>query len=69
MLRSGMTDIYESCLVSRLSRFVMEMERNEQEYRKGKIVVDVGELTEGIMVLKPGGRSLRPIARTAAVKS
>ena len=59
-----MTDIYESCLVSRLSRFVdlteaeslfvMEMERNEQEYRKGKIVVDVGELTEGIMVLKTG---------------
>lgn len=59
-----MIDDYESCLVSRLSRFVtlteaesafvVEMERDEHEYRKGRIVVDVGDLTEGIMVLKTG---------------
>ena len=59
-----MTDTYESCLVSRLSRFVTlttqerefvaDMERDEHPKKKGRPIVSVGDVTEGIMVLKAG---------------
>ncbi|WP_299651624.1 Crp/Fnr family transcriptional regulator [uncultured Tateyamaria sp.] len=59
-----MTDDEQSCLVSRLSRFVSltdaecafieEMERDEHPRRKGRPVISVGDVTEGIMVLKTG---------------
>lgn len=59
-----MNDDYQSCLVSRLSRFVpltdaecefiQEMEKDEHPRRKGRPVVSVGDVTEGIMVLKTG---------------
>ncbi|ABD55124.1 cyclic nucleotide-binding domain (cNMP-BD) protein [Jannaschia sp. CCS1] len=64
MLRFVMNDDQQSCLVSRLSRFVAlteaecafiaEMEKDEHERRKGRPVVQVGDPTEGIMVLKSG---------------
>lgn len=53
-----------SCLVSRLSRFVTlterecdfiaEMEKDEQERSKGHDIINVGDLTDGIMILKSG---------------
>lgn len=59
-----MNDEYQSCLISRLSRFVTltdaecafvrEMENSEHERQKGRPVVSVGDVTEGIMVLKSG---------------
>ena len=59
-----MTALYKSCLVSRLSRFVSltpdecnfvaRMEQDEQPQLKGRPILNVGELTEGIMVLKAG---------------
>ena len=59
-----MSEKYQSCLVSRLSRFVSltdyecsfiaEMEKDEHPRRKGRTVVSVGDKTEGIMVLKSG---------------
>lgn len=59
-----MSDTYQSCLVSRLSRFVTlteherefitEMEKDEHPRQKGRPVVSVGDVTEGIMVLKAG---------------
>ncbi len=59
-----MSEEYQSCLVSRLSRFVSltdhecafiaEMEKDEHPRKKGRSVVSVGDRTEGIMVLKTG---------------
>lgn len=59
-----MNDDYQSCLSSRLSRFVsltqaecgfiQEMEKDEHQRRKGRPVISVGDATEGIMVLKAG---------------
>ena len=59
-----MSEKYQSCLVSRLSRFVSltdhecafiaHMEKIEQPRRKGRPVVSIGDRTEGIMVLKTG---------------
>jgi len=59
-----MTEDYQSCLISRLSRFVSlteqecrfiaDMEKDEHPRRKGRPVVSVGDRTEGIMVLKTG---------------
>ncbi|MFL4468596.1 Crp/Fnr family transcriptional regulator [Tateyamaria armeniaca] len=59
-----MSEEYQSCLVSRLSRFVAltdhecafiaDMEKDEHPRRKGRPVVSVGDRTEGIMVLKTG---------------
>ncbi|WP_319799734.1 Crp/Fnr family transcriptional regulator [Roseobacter weihaiensis] len=59
-----MSEKYQSCLVSRLSRFVSltdhecafiaVMERDEHPRKKGRPVVSVGDRTEGIMVLKSG---------------
>lgn len=55
---------HPSCLVSRLSHFVpltedectflADMEKIEQPYRKGRSIVALGDVTEGIMVLKAG---------------
>ncbi|WP_262386604.1 Fumarate and nitrate reduction regulatory protein [Roseobacter fucihabitans] len=55
---------YQSCLISRLSRFVTltdaecafiaDLEKDEQKRKKGRPVVSVGEATDGIMVLKSG---------------
>lgn len=55
---------HQSCLVSRLSQFVSltedernflaEMEKNEIACRKGRPIVGLGDVTEGIMVLKSG---------------
>lgn len=55
---------YESCLVSRLSRFVTltdherafiaEVEKDEHSRQKGRPIVSLGDLVEGIMVLKSG---------------
>ncbi|MEM7670954.1 MAG: cyclic nucleotide-binding domain-containing protein, partial [Pseudomonadota bacterium] len=59
-----MSEEYESCLISRLSRFVSltdhecefiaNMEKDEHPRKKGRPVVSVGDRTEGIMVLKTG---------------
>lgn len=59
-----MSSSYESCLVSRLSRFVAltehecafiaELEKDEHPRQKGRAVVSVGDPTDGIMVLKSG---------------
>lgn len=59
-----MSENYHSCLVSRLSRFVTltdhecafiaDMEKDEHPRKKGRPVVSVGDITEGIMVLKAG---------------
>ena len=59
-----MTEEYQSCLVSRLSRFVSitdhecafiaQMEKDEHSLKKGRPVVSIGDRTEGIMVLKSG---------------
>lgn len=59
-----MLQSYQSCLVSRLSRFVTltehecafiaELEKDERPHRKGRPVVSVGDPTDGIMVLKSG---------------
>lgn len=59
-----MNEKYHSCLVSRLSRFVVlteheidfiaHMEKDEKPRSKGRPVVSVGEQTDGIMVLKSG---------------
>ncbi len=55
---------YESCLVSRLSRFVClteqerefvaEMEKDERAQGKGGTIIRVGDQTEGINILKTG---------------
>ncbi|WP_306257616.1 Crp/Fnr family transcriptional regulator [Pararhizobium sp. IMCC21322] len=59
-----MSKNYESCLISRLSRFVTltdhecefiaELEKDEQPRSKGRPVVNLGQATDGIMVLKWG---------------
>ncbi|MCX7567712.1 Crp/Fnr family transcriptional regulator [Sulfitobacter sp. F26169L] len=59
-----MNDNYKSCLVSRLSRFVTLteaecafialMEADENDCRKGRPVLAVGDTTEGVIVLKSG---------------
>lgn len=59
-----MTDVYESCLVSRLSRFISltddersfieEMERDERPRSKNQAVAGVGDKTDSIAVLKSG---------------
>lgn len=59
-----MNKSYQSCLVSRLSRFVdltdrecafiADLERDERPRQKGRPVVNVGEPSGGIMVLKSG---------------
>ena len=64
MLSSRMSEQYESCLVSRLSRFVdltdhecafiAEMEKDERPHRKSRPVINVGDQTEGITILKTG---------------
>ncbi|UWR21240.1 Crp/Fnr family transcriptional regulator [Sulfitobacter sp. S190] len=55
---------YESCLISRLSRFVAlteaecafvaSMEKDERACRKGHPVVNIGDVSEGVTVLKSG---------------
>tara|TARA_R110002124_G_scaffold267256_2_gene434417 strand:+ start:306 stop:1073 length:768 start_codon:yes stop_codon:yes gene_type:complete len=59
-----MNEEYQSCLVSRLSRFVTltdsecafiaHMEADEHERRKGRHILAVGDATDGVMVLKSG---------------
>jgi CRP-like cAMP-binding protein len=59
-----MNEISQSCLVSRLSRFVdlndqerefiAQVEKDEQHRSKGRPVVGLGDQTDGIMVLKSG---------------
>lgn len=59
-----MSEDYDSCLVSRLSRyvdltsqerlFIANMERDERPRRKGRPIIGLGDLTDGIMVLKSG---------------
>lgn len=64
MVIFGMSDRYQSCLVSRLSRFVSltdhesrfiaDIEKEELTQLKGRPVVNVGDPTDRIMVLKSG---------------
>lgn len=59
-----MTEDFESCLVSRLSRFVdlterecafiAEMEKDERPHQKGRTVISVGDRSEGVTILKTG---------------
>lgn len=69
MIRSGMTKDIESCLVSRLSRFVdltererafvAEMEKDERPCRKGRTVISVGDRSDGVTILKSGWAIVR----------
>lgn len=64
MLSKGMVREPQSCLVSRLSRFVTltdpecdfiaQMEQDEQARPKGHTIIRVGDQTDGIIVLKSG---------------
>ncbi|WP_235862554.1 Crp/Fnr family transcriptional regulator [Tritonibacter mobilis] len=59
----------ESCLVSRLSRFVdltererafiAEMEKDERPCRKGRTVISVGDRSDGVTILKSGWAIVR----------
>ncbi|QBF33306.1 Crp/Fnr family transcriptional regulator [Thalassococcus sp. S3] len=59
-----MSEDVESCLVSRLSRFVdltdrecdfiAELEKDERPQRKGRPILSVGDRTDGVTVLKTG---------------
>ncbi len=64
VIQTDMTETHQSCLVSRLSRFlaltdqecsfIAKMEKDERPRMKGSPVVGLGDVTEGIVVLKSG---------------